>query len=170
MICCEEHYTKYCPHHEEVNKILKGTPQSTILTNPFPPQQQQMVAQNTVRLKGGNVVHPSQGDASSSSHVLMCAETIELTMRVKTYDTFLDKYANGGALDHPSTSTTTPLSSPLHIEKPMSDLLLRPPKNIIHKSTFNPSAQASQNYNIVEDLAQEPRVMSTLEVFQHCPS
>jgi hypothetical protein len=46
LIFKDEHYTKYCPHHEEVTKFLNGTSQTTMLTNPFPPQQQQMVSQN----------------------------------------------------------------------------------------------------------------------------
>jgi len=32
------------------------------------------------------------------------------------------------------------------------------------------SSSATQNYNIVEDLAQAPCVMFSLEVLQHCPS
>jgi hypothetical protein len=52
----------------------------------------------------------------------------------------------------------------------MFDSILRPPKRNIHKSTFNPSSRAAQNYNIVEDLAQAPCAMSALEVLQHCPS
>jgi hypothetical protein len=35
---------------------------------------------------------------------------------------------------------------------------------------FNPHACAAQNYNIVEDLAQAPSVMSALEVLQSCPT
>jgi hypothetical protein len=45
-----------------------------------------------------------------------------------------------------------------------------PPNSTILKSTFNPSSRAAQNYNIVEDLAQAPCAMSTLEVLQNCPS
>jgi hypothetical protein len=63
-----------------------------------------------------------------------------------------------------------PLSGPLHIEKPMFDSILHPPKRTIHKATFNPSSCVAQNYNIVEYLAQAPCVMSTLEFLQHCPS
>jgi hypothetical protein len=33
---------------------------------------------------------------------------------------------------------------------------------------FNPHARATQNYNIVEDLAQAPYAMSALEVLQSC--
>jgi hypothetical protein len=36
--------------------------------------------------------------------------------------------------------------------------------------TFNPHARVAQNYNIVEDLAQVPSTMSSLEVLQSCPA
>jgi hypothetical protein len=36
--------------------------------------------------------------------------------------------------------------------------------------TFNYNSHATQNYNIVEDLSQEPCAMSALEVIQHYPS
>ena len=88
MICGEDHYTKGCPHREEVNKFLKGNSQPIVLTNPFPPQHQQMVAQNPAPLKGGHAGHPSQVDASTCARVLMCTETIDLNTRAKTYDIF----------------------------------------------------------------------------------
>ena len=57
----------------------------------------------------------------------------------------------------PSTnpsSSLSPSTSPLTIEKPIPDTILIPPKTTIHKSVFNTSARASQFYNIVEDMAQ----------------
>jgi hypothetical protein len=44
------------------------------------------------------------------------------------------------------------------------------PKGKIQKSIFNPSARTAKNYNIVEDLVQEPYSMSILEVLQNYPS
>jgi hypothetical protein len=52
----------------------------------------------------------------------------------------------------------------------MFNSILHPPKGNIRKATFNPSSHATQNYNIVEDLAQAPCAMSALDVLQHCPS
>ena len=49
-------------------------------------------------------------------------------------------------------------------------LTIKPPKGVIHKSTYNPRARADQNYNIVEYLAQSPSIMSSLEVLQNFPS
>jgi hypothetical protein len=86
------------------------------------------------------------------------------------------KDTNGvGTLPDPSSSSVSlpsvnPPSGPLQIEKPTFDTILCPPKRTIHKSTFNPSSCAAQNYNMVEDLAQAPCVMYALEVLQHCPS
>jgi hypothetical protein len=51
MICVEDNYTKDCPHKDEVTWFLKGNSQPTVLTYPFPPQQQQMIAQNPVPCK-----------------------------------------------------------------------------------------------------------------------
>jgi hypothetical protein len=103
---------------------------------------------------------------------------VNLTTCTATYDTpvKLDKpkTANSSSPDPlPSSvnpSSVSPPSGPLQIEKPSFDSILCPPKSTIRKSTFNPSSQAAQNYNIVEDLAQDPCAMSTLEVLQHCPS
>jgi hypothetical protein len=47
---------------------------------------------------------------------------------------------------------------------------VRPPKGVVRRSSFNPHARAAQNYSIVEDLAQAPSAMSTLEVLQSCPA
>jgi len=67
-------------------------------------------------------------------------------------------------------SFVPPPHGPFHIHKPVSNTILRPPKNTIHKAVFNPNAWATQHYNIVEDLAQAPCAMSTLEVLQNCPA
>jgi hypothetical protein len=45
-------------------------------------------------------------------------------------------------------------------------MVLFPPKGVLRRSMHNPNAQATHNYSIVEDLAQAPCVMSTLEVLQ----
>ena len=49
-------------------------------------------------------------------------------------------------------------------------MILCLPKSTLRKFVFNPNARAAQFYNIVEDLAQEPCAMSTLEVLQSCPT
>jgi hypothetical protein len=96
-------------------------------------------------------------------------KTINVTTRVNTYVTPPGDTDKGKVVNQPSNSTPPPSSNPLHIEKLISDVSLRPPKIVIRKVTFNPNAHASQNYNIVEDLAQSPCAMSTLEVIPHYP-
>jgi hypothetical protein len=103
---------------------------------------------------------------------------INLTTHTTTYDTLIksDKSKpTNSSLPDPSISSVSPLSAspqsgPLQIKKPSFDSILCPPKSTIRKSTFNPSSRAAQNYNIVEDLAQAPCAMSSLEFLQHCPS
>jgi hypothetical protein len=157
-----------------VEKLFKGNSQPTVLTQPFP-QQQSMVSQTPS--PGGSSNHPSNDEASTSAHIYMFNE-IDLTTRSTTYDTPAKpdkgKVTNGTLLDPSPSSVSPPSVSPpsgsLQIEKPMFDSILCPPKSTICKSTFNPSSRATQNYNIVEDLAQAPCAMSALEVLQHCPS
>ena len=75
--------------------------------------------------------------------------------------------SNNQATDQPNPSTST---SSENIPPILPELTIKPPKGVVHKSTFNPRARAAQNYNIVEDLAQSPSTMSTLKVLQNCPS
>ena len=49
-------------------------------------------------------------------------------------------------------------------------MILHLPKSTLRKAIFNPNAQTAQFYNVVEDLAQAPCAMSTLEVLQSCPT
>jgi hypothetical protein len=173
LICSDDHYTRDCPHRDEVAKIFKGNSQPTVLTHPFP-QQQSLVAQTPT--PGGSSNQPHD-EASKSTHIYMF-NWINLTTRTTTYDTPIkpDKpKTTNSSLPDPlpssiSPPSTSPPSGPLQIEKPLFDSILRPHKNTIRKSTFNPSLRAAQNYNIVEDLAQAPCAMSTLEVLQDCPS
>ena len=74
---------------------------------------------------------------------------------------------NTKATDQPSSSTTT---SPEVVPPIIPKLKIKPPKGVLHKSKFNPRARSAQNYNIVEDLAQLPSTMSTLEILQNFPS
>ena len=87
-------------------------------------------------------------------------------MRNKDYGNSLLP-SNNQATDQPNplTWTSSEVVPPI-----LPELRIKPPKGAMHKSTFNPRAQTTQNYNIVEDLAQSPSAMSTFEVLQNCPS
>ena len=49
-------------------------------------------------------------------------------------------------------------------------MVLGPPKSTLRKAIFNPHAQATQFYIVVEYIAQAPCAISTLEVLQSCPT
>lgn len=74
---------------------------------------------------------------------------------------------NNKATNQPSSLITTSSEVVLPI---IPKLTIKPPKGVVHKSTFNPCARVAQDYNIVEDLGQSPSAMSALEVLQNCPS
>jgi hypothetical protein len=121
----------------------------------------------------GGISSHANDEASTSAHIYMF-NGINLSTLFKTYETpgnpDKGKDTNDtGTLQDPSSSSISPplvnpSPGPLQIEKPMFDSILCPPKRTIRKATFNPSSNANQNYNIVEDFAQAPCVMSTLEV------
>ena len=103
---------------------------------------------------------------------MMSSDTTHLQTRSQNYDKPADKQEDQSSSGK-APSASSPKSSsnvPLSIEKPTLDMILNPPKSTLQKGVFNPNAQASQFYNVVEDLAQAPCAMSTLEVLQSCPT
>jgi hypothetical protein len=134
-----------------------------VLSQPFPSQQQAQL-----------VIH-DQPSTSTTSYVLMCTSdskqnNVAITTRAKDYSPSKEKVDDvPPALVQPSPPTP-PTNGPLHLERPSLDTVLQPLKGVVHKSAFNPHARGAQNYNIVEDLAQAPSAMSTLEVLQSCPA
>jgi hypothetical protein len=175
IICGDDHYNQDYPHRNEVAKHFQGNSQPAMLTQPFP-QQQSMVAQTPS--PRGIYSHPHD-EASTGAHIYMF-NGINLNTLSKIYNApgnpDKGKVTNGtNTLPDPSPSfvsppSINPSSGPIKIEKPTFNSILCPPKRKIHKSTFNPSSRAAQNYNIVEDLAQAPCAMYALEVLQHCSS
>lgn len=88
---------------------------------------------------------------------------VNLQSCAKTYDPPNEK----------SIEKEPPSSQPnvsLHIEKPPLDIVIRPPKSTLGKTTHNPNAREAQNYSIVEDLAQAACAMLALEVLKTCPT
>ena len=109
----------------------------------------------------------SQGTPNFTKEIIMMSsKTISLTTHYQSYEKSAEKK------DENPSSEKAPSSSngPLTIEKPNHDLIFFPPNITLRKYIFNRNARATQFYNIVEYLAQEPCVMSTLEVLQSCPT
>ena len=156
LIYNENHFTRDYPHRSEVSKLLKTSRASVVLTDPFVNLETHLVAT----------------DHASTSQVLMLSASkpkidVLVSTRSKDYGN-PSSSSNNQALDQPNLSTSTSSDTiPLPIAL---ELTIKPLKGVLYKSTFNPRAQAAQNYNIVEDLAQSPSTMSTLEVLQNCPS
>jgi len=154
FICDEDHWTANCPHRAELKKFFKNSKTSAVLTDPFPNP-------------GTNLVE--SGNASPSQVLMLSVSKQQndalISTRNKDYGN--PQLSNNKDKDQPSSSTTTSTEVAPPI---ISELTIKPPKGVVHKSTFNPRARAAQHYNIVEDLAQSPSVMSTLEVLQNCPS
>jgi hypothetical protein len=134
-----------------------------MLSQPFHSQQQAQL-----------VIH-DQPSPSNTSYVLMCTSDsnkndIALTTRAKYYSSSKEKVdAIPPSLVQPSPMTP-PTNGLPHLERLSLDTILHPPpKGVVRKSSFNPHAHATQNYSIVEDLAQALSTMSTLEVLQSFP-
>ena len=113
--------------------------------------------------QGGNHSTSTQGVGPSNTNrtIYMMEVDVSIQTRAKNYETSGNEPKGKDPL---ATST-----NPLQIERPTSNLVLRPTKASINRMTHNPNARASQNESILEDLAQVPCAMSTLEVLQSCP-
>jgi hypothetical protein len=91
---------------------------------------------------------------------------VALTTRAKDYTRSKEKFDDlPPPLVQPSPPTP-PTNSPLHLKRLSPDTVLRPPpKGVVRKSAFNPHACVTQNYSIVEDLAQAPQQCHPLKSF-----
>jgi hypothetical protein len=155
QICDDkDHNTKDCPFKAELKRFFKSPHTSTVSSDQFPNPGQNLV---------------DSGNASPSQVLMLSISKQQndalISTRNKDYGN--PQVSNDKGKDQPSSSTTTSAE----VVPPIThELTIKPPKGVVHKSTFNPRARAAQHYNIVEDLAQSPSAMSTLEVLQHCPS
>ena len=134
LLCGGDHFTKEFPSREEISKFLKSNPTPTVLTHPFPYQQQL-------------IDHMSnQGNSSSTEEIrMMSSDTINLNTRSHSYDNPVEKKDEIPSSEKfPSTISPSSLSNgPLVIKKPNLDLILRPPKDTLKKVVFNPNALAT---------------------------
>ena len=155
LLCGGYHFTQEWPRHDEISKFLKSNPTPTVLTDPFP-SQQQLIDQMY-----------NKGTSNSMKEIrMMSSETVNFSTHSQSYDKPVEKKDENPSSDKALSTSSPPSSSngPLVIEKPNVDLILWPPKATLKKFVFNPNAWATQFYNVVEYLAQTPCAMSTLEV------
>ena len=152
-ICDEGHSTRDCPYKVEIKKFFKSLKASAVLTDPFPNLETNLVDSEDAS--------PSQALIFS---ILKQKNDALISTRNKDYRS--PQLSNNKVADQPSISitTSTEVVPPIILE-----LTRKPPKEVVHKLTFNPRPRVASNY-IVEDLAQSPSAMSTLEVLQNFPS
>lgn len=134
-----------------------------VLNNLFLAQQQQhLVAKQPQPPQGGHsgLHHPSSSEGPSTIYTF---EMVDLQNRAKYYGALV---ANA---EEASLSQNPLLPNNLHIKSPVVDLVISPPKGVLHRTMQNTSSHATQNHNIVEDLARAPSAMLVLEVLQTCP-
>ena len=139
-------------------------PTPVVLTNPFPTHHQQMVAQVPAQQPATQSTTAPSGARSSSVHIMM-ADAVDLATRTKKYE----KQPEGEPSTHADSPSLPQSNGPLTFEKTTFEAPSRPSKGTL-RCTHNLSAWVAQHYSIVEDLAQAPCAMSSLEVLQSCPS
>jgi hypothetical protein len=151
-LCGDSLLTHLCPKISEVKRLL-GQPnaaqRTTILSNPFPHPNQQMVVNAGYQHppQGGNHLAPPQG--AGPSHPDPTIYMIEPDVSIQTQAKKYEAPGNDPIGKEPMGTS----ANPLQIERPVSDSILRPPKASIKWATHNPNARAAQNYSVVEDLA-----------------
>ena len=131
LLCGGDHFTKECPRRDKISKFLKSNPVPTVLTDPFPSQQQL-------------IDHMSNHGTSNSIEEIkkMSFETVSFSTRSQSYDQAIEKKdENPSSNKVPSTSSPPSLSnSPLVRKKPNLNLILRPHKATLRMVVFNPNA------------------------------
>jgi hypothetical protein len=121
------------------------------------------------------VIH-DQASTSTTSYVLMCTSEskkneVAVATWAKDYSLSKEKFDDTPPLLIQLPPPNSPPNVPLHLEQlGLITFLLPPPKGVVKNSAFNHHARAAQNYSIVDDLAQAPSEMSSLEVLQSCPA
>ena len=108
-MCGGDHFTKECPRHDKISKFLKSNPTPTVLTDPFPSQQQL-------------IDHMSNHGTSNSIEEIkkMSFETVSFSTRSQSYDKPVEKKDENPSSDKAPSTSFPPSSSngPLVIKKP----------------------------------------------------
>ena len=162
-LCDESLLTHLCPKINEAKRLL-GHPntaqQTVVLSNHLPYPNQQMVVNAGYQHppQGGN--HSTYTQEASPSHIDPTIYMMEADVSIQTW---AKKYESFGHEPKGKEPMGTSANS-LQIDRTVSDSVLRPPKASIKHAMHNPNARATQNYSVVEDLAQAPCAMSVLEV------
>ena len=145
-----------------------ATTQPAMFTDPFP--QQGFVA---TQPPDRRISTPPSISGSSDNQILMMTSdpspTVDLHLQTRSRQ--YPKPPAHSAPESSSSGSTEPLSTsngPLHIPQPKVEVHPKIPKGPLHRNAA--SGRAAHSYIIVDDLAQSPAAISTLELLQSCPS
>jgi hypothetical protein len=166
LACKEDHFTKDCPHLADIQKYVEQSknPKPVVLTNPFPAQHQQLVAQVPMQQPATQSAIALLGAGSSLVHIMM-VDSVDLAMWANNYD----KQPEGEPAAHADPPSLPQSNGPLTFEKTTFEAPSHHSKGTL-RHTHNLNEWAAQHYSIIEDLAQASCAMFTLEVLQSYPS
>jgi hypothetical protein len=126
-----------------------------MLTNPFTQGKNLAQDSSSTSMHGGSQGAPTHNTNNWVTNIYMMKVEANIYTMAHKYRTpeFVKK---GKEASNPLT--------PLQIEKTVGETMTRIPKGVFKKDSHNLNARVSQNYSIMEDLAQTPCAMFTLEV------
>jgi hypothetical protein len=156
----EDHPTHLCPRLAKVQKLL-AQPQPVVLMNRFPQGKSMAQASTSTGVVGGSQGPPVPTNNNLVTNIYMMDVKDNIMTRARDYR--MPESVEKGK------KATNPLT-PLQIDKATSEMMTCIPKGVFKKDSHNPNARATQNYSVVEDLAQTPCAMSSLEVLKSFPS
>jgi hypothetical protein len=159
-LCMEDHLTHLCPRLVEAQKLLVQQ-QPVVLMNPFPQGKNMAQASTSSSATGGSQGPPAPTNNNPTTNIYMMNVEANIATRARDYG-MSESVEKGKEAMNPPT--------PLQIEKAVGEMMTHIPKGVFKKASHNPNVRAAQNYSVVEDLAQTPCVMSSLEVLQSFPS
>ena len=88
----------------------------------------------------------------------MFSDIVNINTKSHNYELPLAEKDDDTSTDKSLVSTPRPTNR-IHIEKPVLDTVVRPPKSIIQKYVFNPNTRVAQYFNVVEYMAREQWAM-----------
>jgi hypothetical protein len=153
-LCTDDHSTYQFPHLEESKKIL-AQQQPTVLTNPFPQEENMVQSSSSTNAPGGNQVSPTPNANNEATNIYMMKSNDHLQTRDHNYG-IPESAEKGKEASNPS--------NPLQIENTLGENMTCIPKGVFKKASHEPNKRATQNYSIMEDLTQNPCAMFALEV------
>jgi hypothetical protein len=152
-ICMENHLTHQFPWLEEAQNLL-AQERSLVLTNPFSQEKKLAQDSSSTNTPGGNKGSPTLNVKKRATNIYMMKSKANLQTKAHNYG-MPESFEKGKEASNPL--------SPLQIENTMGETMTHIPKGAFKKDSHILNARSYRNYSVVEDLAQTPCEMSTLE-------